>query len=77
MRELREEDPEAFINYMRMPMELYDEVLSRITPCVTKQDYWWRQAIDPGLKFACTMRHLASGIQRQLQQHKVELQGSQ
>ena len=23
MRELREEDPEAFINYMRLPMELY------------------------------------------------------
>jgi hypothetical protein len=48
MRELREEDPEAFISYMRLPMELNDEVLARITP------------LDPGLKFACTTRHLAS-----------------
>ena len=63
MRELREEDPEAFINYMRLPMELYDEVLARITPRITKQDTWWRQALDPGLKFACrpTMRHLEPG----------------
>jgi hypothetical protein len=60
MRELREEDPEAFINYMRLPMELYDEVLARITPRITKSDTWWRQALDPGLKFACTMRHLES-----------------
>ncbi|CAM1322063.1 Uncharacterised protein r2_g3044 [Pycnogonum litorale] len=61
MRELREEDPEAFINYMRLPMELYDEVLARITPRIAKYGPWWRQALDPGLKFACTMRHLASG----------------
>ena len=61
MRELREEDPEAFINYMRLPMELYDEVLARITPLITKEDTWWRKALDPGLKFACTMSHLASG----------------
>ena len=60
MTERRAEDPEAFINYMRLPMDLYDEVLARITPCITKQDTWWRQALDPGLKFACTMRHLAS-----------------
>lgn len=59
MRELREEDPEAFVNYMRLPMELYDE--ARITTCITKQDTWWRQALDSGLKFACTMRHLSSG----------------
>ena len=42
-------------------MELHDEVLARITPRITKQDTWWRQALDPGLRFACTMRHLASG----------------
>ncbi len=46
---------------MRMPMELYDEVLTRITPAITKQDTWWRKALDPGLKFACTVRHIVSG----------------
>ena len=54
-------------------MELYDEVLARITPRITKQDTWWRQALDPGLRFACTI--WASGIRRQ--QHKVGLQRSQ
>ena len=61
MRELREEDQEAFINSMRMPMKLYDEFLARIIPRIIKQDTWWRQVLDPGLKFACTMRQLASG----------------
>ena len=46
MMELRAEDPEAFINYMRLPMDLYDEVLARITPCITKQDTWWRQVLN-------------------------------
>ena len=61
MRELREKDPEAFINYMRLPMELYDEVLARITPRITKQDTWWRQALDPGLRFACTQARSHGG----------------
>ena len=46
---------------MRLPMELYDEVLARIIPRITKQDIWWRQALDTGLKCVCIMRHLASG----------------
>lgn len=61
MRELRAEDPTCFINYMRLPPELYDEVLTRITPRITKKDTWWRNALEPGLKLAVTMRHLASG----------------
>ena len=61
-RELREEDQEAFINYMRrLPMELCDDVLASIILRITKQDSWWRQALDPGLMFACTMMYLASG----------------
>ena len=45
---------------MRLPMDLYDEFLARVTPRITKQDTWWRQELDQGLKCACTMRHLAS-----------------
>ncbi|XP_060607325.1 uncharacterized protein LOC132759552 [Ruditapes philippinarum] len=35
--------------------------MARITSRITKQHTWWRQALDPGLKFACNIRHLASG----------------
>ncbi|XP_060566390.1 uncharacterized protein LOC132725307 [Ruditapes philippinarum] len=60
MRELREEDPEAIINYMRLPMELYDEVLARITPSITKQDNKIPGGGKPLIQ-DCTMQHLASG----------------
>jgi hypothetical protein len=53
MRELREEDPEVYINYMKSGLGSHTRI--------TKQDTWWRKALDSGLKFACTMRHLASG----------------
>jgi hypothetical protein len=46
---------------MRLPMELYDEVLARISPHISKRDTWLKQALDPVLKFACTMRRLAFG----------------
>ena len=61
MNELRAEDPEGFQNFMRLTPALYDEVLERIRPRITKEDTWWRKALDAGLKFAVTMRHLASG----------------
>ena len=51
MRELRE-DLEAFINYMRLPLELYDEVMARITPASPNKI---------PLKFACTFE--TAGIQ--------------
>ena len=61
MNELRAEDPEGFQNFMRLTPALYDEVLERIRPRITKEDTWWRKALDAELKFAVTMRHLASG----------------
>ena len=65
MRELGEEDQEAFINYMRLPLELYDEVLARITHRIIKQDTWWRQALDPGQRFQIllsTMQHTPDSV---------------
>lgn len=50
-RELREEDPEAFINYLSLTIDMYAEVLLRITFRITKQDTWCRQDLDPGQKF--------------------------
>ena len=57
--ELRREDPKSFINFMRMPPNMYDEILERIRHRITKFSY--REPLEPGLKLALTLRHLASG----------------
>ncbi|KAK6188557.1 hypothetical protein SNE40_004712 [Patella caerulea] len=61
MVELRNEDPRAFKNFMRMPPVMYDELVERLTPTLTKETTNWRAPLDPGLKVAITLRHLASG----------------
>ena len=53
--ELRNED------FLRMPPEMFDELLTRVSPRITKQHTWYRQPLEPGLKLALTLRHLASG----------------
>ena len=61
MVELRNEDPRAFQNFMRMPPDMFDEFLQRLTPRITKKTTNWRSPQEPGLKVAITLRHLASG----------------
>lgn len=61
MVELRREDPASFRNFMRMPPDMFDEILLKITPRITKQHTWYRPPLEPGMKLAITLRHLASG----------------
>lgn len=61
MSELRHEDPASFHNFLRVPPEMFDELLTRLRPRITKEDTNYRKAIDPGTKLAATLRHLASG----------------
>ena len=61
MVELRNEDQAAFTNFLRMPPDMYDELLTRIGPRITKLHTWFRKPLEPGLKLALTLRHLASG----------------
>ena len=61
MVELRNEDPRAFHNFMRMPTAMYDELVQRLTPALTKTTTNCRLPLEPGLKVAVTLRHLASG----------------
>ena len=61
MVELRNEDPRAFKNFMRMPPVMYDELVERLILILTKETTNWRAPLDPGLKVAITLRHLASG----------------
>ncbi|XP_070212554.1 uncharacterized protein [Littorina saxatilis] len=61
MRELRIEDTASFFNFMRMEPQMFDELVDRLSPRITLQDTNCRKALEPGLKVAVTLRHLASG----------------
>lgn len=60
MVELRREDPRSFHNFMRMSPAMFDEIVQRLTPRLTKNNNC-RTPLEPGLKVALTLRHLASG----------------
>lgn len=61
MVELRNEDPRAFHHFMRMPPAMFDELVERLRPRLTKPSTNFRPNLDPGMKVALTLRHLASG----------------
>ena len=61
MTELRREDQKSFVKFMRMQPEMFDEILERVGPRITKQYTFYRAPIDPGMKLAVTLQHLASG----------------
>ena len=59
--ELLNEDQESFKNFMQMPPEMFDELLSRMGPRITKHSANYLETLDPGLKRALILRHLATG----------------
>ena len=61
MRELNTEDTISFFNYLSMQPAMFDEILNRVGPRIQKKDTNLRKCLDPGLKLAITIRHLASG----------------
>lgn len=61
MPELRNEDPASFLNFLRMPPAMFIEPLARLGPLITKEDSNYRNAIEPGLKLAMTIRNPATG----------------
>ena len=48
MIELRREDQRSFMNFLRMPTEMFDEILERVGPRIAKQHTFWRAPLDPG-----------------------------
>ena len=61
MAELMAEDPAAFRNFTRIGPDMFHELLQVVGPRITKNHNWFRQSINPDLKFAITLRFLAIG----------------
>ena len=61
MQVLRLEDENAFANYVRLPPDMFDERLNRISQVIRRRDIYMRLALDAGMKLAMTLRHLATG----------------
>ena len=61
MVKLRCEDPTALKNFIRMPPEMYNEIINRMEHRLTKQHTRLLDPLEPGLKLADTLRHLVSG----------------
>uniref|UniRef100_A0A8C5Q003 DDE Tnp4 domain-containing protein n=1 Tax=Leptobrachium leishanense TaxID=445787 RepID=A0A8C5Q003_9ANUR len=60
-RPLREKDPVKFFNYLRMSINSFDELLSKVREPLTKRDTNMRDAIPPEEMLVITLRYLASG----------------
>lgn len=61
VKQTRLEDPGHFRQILRVPGELFDELLDRVGPLIAKQDTHFRKALAPDLKLAYTLHHLAQG----------------
>ena len=61
VKALQLQDRASFINFTRVPPDLFQEILARIMPMIRRQDTNYREALDPGLKLALTLRYLATG----------------
>ena len=59
--ELRNEEQASFKNFMLMPPEMFDELLTRVGQRITKHNGNYKETLDPGLKLALTLRHIAAG----------------
>ena len=46
MAELRKEDGKSFLNFMRIPSDMFDEILEQVVPRTTKQRTQYRDPLD-------------------------------
>ena len=61
LHELNREDTQSFRNFMRIPPELFRELIERLGPRIQANDTNCRKALTPGLKIAATLQFMATG----------------
>ena len=69
MYELRTEDVEEYIKFLRMPPSLFDELLELMEPDIKKESIFMREPIPPKIKLAATLKFLSSGLNYSDLQH--------
>ncbi|KAK3878354.1 hypothetical protein Pcinc_016938 [Petrolisthes cinctipes] len=55
----QEHDLDFYRYYLRVDLAIFNEILQRITPRISRQDTNWRKAREPGLRLAITLRFMA------------------
>lgn len=61
LREIRENNPDDFRNFLRMTDPVFHRLLALLTPYISRQDTCMRQAITPEQRLVATLRYLATG----------------
>ena len=61
LKELKENNPEDYRNYLRMTDEAFTYLLSLVSTKITKEDTVMRQAISAEERLISTLRFLATG----------------
>ena len=59
--ELNREDPRSFKMYLRVPPEVFEEIVTRLTPLLQKKTTRMREPLSVALKVATTLRFMATG----------------
>ena len=62
MSEMEGEDPESFVNFVRMDIQHFQQLLVAVTPLILKEETLMRGSIPPAESIAVTLRFLASGM---------------
>ncbi|VDI82554.1 Hypothetical predicted protein [Mytilus galloprovincialis] len=47
MTKLRREDRQSFLHFLRMPTEMFDEILQRVGPRIAKQNTFYKNPLEP------------------------------
>lgn len=55
-------EPSDYLNYLRMDIHVYSELLELITPIISKKNTLMRKSITPHERLSATLRYLATGM---------------
>ncbi|KAK3929685.1 Cytochrome P450 11B1, mitochondrial [Frankliniella fusca] len=60
--ELQLEDPNKYRRCMRMNADLFEYLLTKVTPLIQRRNTHLRESISPAERLSVTLRHLATGL---------------
>ena len=61
MVELRNEHQTPFTNFLCLPPDMFDELLARVGPRISRKHTSYREPLEPGSKLSLTLRQITSG----------------